>query len=424
MNILIICTWFPPDTAIAAKRPYMFAKYLRKYGHNVTVIRSGEINKTINSEFDWNSLDGVNVISYLDNANKCSPSISRRKKLSSWYLLKAVYIYHKLYEPIRVYKAWRRCKSHCSKINAVIDKLVGNDFDLVFSTYGELPNVYSGAYAKKVLKCKWILDFRDRIFQPSNQSWIWNVAFSHVEKKYIDMADAVTSVSEDLFFDCDIQKRHTLYNGYEIPLQDNKSDGMDSRGAFSICFTGQIYGFYKKSIKLLFSVVRELVLSGDIDIKNFRFIYAGPNSSLLFEIAKEYNLTDVIDDRGYLLPNEIIKLQQSSDIFLVLSINTNKMRGVISGKFYEGISVGKPILSIVSGNEPNSELYRINQRYSYGECIELCKGEEAKYDLRSFIQKMYIAKLENRNLSRSTIDDFSYAVISRKLENICKKLTC
>ena len=41
MNILIITTFFPPDSAIAAVRPYMFAKHLSAMGENVTVMRTG-----------------------------------------------------------------------------------------------------------------------------------------------------------------------------------------------------------------------------------------------------------------------------------------------------------------------------------------------------------------------------------------------
>ena len=45
MNILIICSWFPPDTAISAVRPYMFAKYLSNAGHHVRVLRLGEFDR-------------------------------------------------------------------------------------------------------------------------------------------------------------------------------------------------------------------------------------------------------------------------------------------------------------------------------------------------------------------------------------------
>ena len=41
MNILIITTIFPPDSAIASVRPYMFAKHLAAAGEKITVIRSG-----------------------------------------------------------------------------------------------------------------------------------------------------------------------------------------------------------------------------------------------------------------------------------------------------------------------------------------------------------------------------------------------
>lgn len=43
MKILIITTYYPPDTAIAAVRPYMFATHLTQLGHEVTVLRSGRI---------------------------------------------------------------------------------------------------------------------------------------------------------------------------------------------------------------------------------------------------------------------------------------------------------------------------------------------------------------------------------------------
>ena len=63
MNILIITTYYPPDTAVAAVRPYMFAKYLTQNGHNVTVLRSGEFYNSASNFFDMNI--PVRVISYL-----------------------------------------------------------------------------------------------------------------------------------------------------------------------------------------------------------------------------------------------------------------------------------------------------------------------------------------------------------------------
>ena len=52
MNVLIIATFYPPDTAVAAVRPYMLAKYLTRLGHSVTVLRSGEFYNSASDFFD------------------------------------------------------------------------------------------------------------------------------------------------------------------------------------------------------------------------------------------------------------------------------------------------------------------------------------------------------------------------------------
>ena len=63
MRILILTTYYPPDTAVAAVRPYMLAKYLTQSGHNVTVLRSGEFYNSASDFFDMTI--PVRVISYL-----------------------------------------------------------------------------------------------------------------------------------------------------------------------------------------------------------------------------------------------------------------------------------------------------------------------------------------------------------------------
>ena len=64
MKILMITSFFAPDTAVAAVRPYMFAKYLALRGHDVTVIRSGEILSSIDEQFNCEKF-GVRIISYI-----------------------------------------------------------------------------------------------------------------------------------------------------------------------------------------------------------------------------------------------------------------------------------------------------------------------------------------------------------------------
>ena len=170
MNILIICTFYPPDTAISAVRPYMLAKYLSKHGHHVTVLRSGMINKTAD-EF-YPALNDVRVISFLgENSqaerfargeamyNKVSDGKSRIAFLPSPVRKAVSSVYHWIDAPRQYRKRKRLASQHYELQKREIDNLKNEHFDIVFSTYSELENAYAGEYARDVLGCKWIMDF-------------------------------------------------------------------------------------------------------------------------------------------------------------------------------------------------------------------------------------------------------------------------
>ena len=76
MRILILSTAFRPDTAIAAKRPYMFAKYLAENGHAVTVVWSGQISKSWDKSY--NNETDFKVISYTGAIRQTKKRLTRR----------------------------------------------------------------------------------------------------------------------------------------------------------------------------------------------------------------------------------------------------------------------------------------------------------------------------------------------------------
>ena len=63
MNILIITTFFPPDSTIASVRPYLFAKHLSEAGEKVTVLRTGFFDMPPSDEYT--DFSGFEVISAL-----------------------------------------------------------------------------------------------------------------------------------------------------------------------------------------------------------------------------------------------------------------------------------------------------------------------------------------------------------------------
>ena len=427
MNILIICTWFRPDTAIAAKRPYMFAKILSERGHNVTVIRSGLIHKVIDESFDESNFN-FKIVSYFDSNSvriaKVSAANNAKQILSFlpfpfYNLLKK--ILNILSEPLIVYRAKRMQSLHFEKIKETIDKLESHNFDIVFSTYGEMANIDAGRYARNIFHCKWVLDFRDRIVQPHNKSWLWNVVFSKFECKAINDADKVTAVSDDLFTAANYpsDKLVTLYNGY--CSEDNIIVSSNTE-FLSFSYAGSVYGLRGKALIALFEVLNSLLNDNKIELSRIKLNIAGSNGDEIVRIASKYGLESIVVNHGYLQPKQIQHLLAESDVFLVLSENTKFYQGILTGKFYEGVQFKKPILSIISGNTPNSELFRLNDVYHYGFCYETCRSKEMKNKFRSFIMSLYISKIETGivdfNLNDELVEKFDYRNLTKELESL------
>jgi hypothetical protein len=65
----------------------------------------------------------------------------------------------------------------------------------------------------------------------------------------------------------------------------------------------------------------------------------------------------------------------------------------MTGKFYEGIRAKKPILTLISGTLPNSELNILNEKFRYGFCYEACRDDAHFRQLCDFLEKAYNEKM-------------------------------
>ena len=434
MNILIICTYYPPDSAIAAKRPYALAKYLKKLGNNVVVLRSGEIDRVPN-RFPSNETDGVKVISFLgvncdaERFERGEPIIREQRpflfpNIPSKFRTVLVNFKNLAYSPILSIREIISAKKNFALQRSVIDNLSAEGIDIVFSTYADLENIYAGQYAAKKLNAKWIMDFRDPVVSLHDPfNLVWNLYASVIQSKAIKDADLCTCVSYGL--QDELQKKNknakiiTLYNGYDnnsIPKDPVPGD------KFTLCYTGVLYDKRITALESLLIALRDLIVEGSIQREKVLFKYAGNTSMQVGHLFEKYNLKDILEDNGFVSSLDAQMIQNSSDIFLVLSWNTKKSQGVLTGKFYEGIRAEIPILAVVSGDVPNSELYQLNNKYHYGFCFECCKEKTQYNDLKAFILRMYQEKIDKIpktfSIDEKLKEDFHYSNIAKKLQGL------
>ena len=437
MNILIITTYYPPDSAIAAVRPYMFAKYLSRFGHKVTVLRSGEINGRADHFFS--PLEGVRVISYLGEDSPAEifarggevpykPVKSRISFLPQAIRIPVAKVYHACMKPVSFLR-WIRCsKTRFAMQKDALNVLRGEHFDIVFATYGELENVWAGAYAAELFGCKWIMDLRDPIASSFSYRGILLAILKRIQDRALAQADACTIDAEGARETSpglrDADNVTVLYNGYE-ELPDDRSQPTPPQDVFSICYTGQLYGG-SRSATALFKALQHLSDKGKIDLDRVRLEYAGPHFEFLRFEAAALHMERCLIDHGYTTRAEAARLQSASDIFLLLAWNKKGQLGQLTGKFYEGIRAGKPILAIVAGDVPNSELYQIDQRFHYGFCYEESRDAELFPQLCDFLLQAYTQKMERGAVDYAPSEElsthFRYDTLTRQLEAICQRL--
>lgn len=438
MKLLIITTYYPPDTAIAAVRPYMLAKYLSKLGHCVTVLRSGEINQRCDKSLA--PLPSVRVISYLGEDSPAEAYTrgqwqvpedhgkSRIDFVPEFFRLPIARCYHFLMRRKAFNRFVETRMGLLEKQKAAIDALKNEKFDIVFATVGEFENALAGQYAAKVFDCPLIQDFRDQMalreFQTKRDYGFWK----KLQDEAVQKATVCTAVSEGVLQDvCSGLKPEfakVLYNGYE-PSDETEETAKPESGVFSFCYTGQLYSGLRDCTPWL-KALKVLADRGSVSLDKVRIHYAGKDFAYLHHQAEKLGIAEILVDHGYVGREEAAKMQAQADIFTVLSWNTATAKGVLTGKFYEGIRAGKPILSLVAGDVPGSELHLINEKYHYGFCYENCRESEQFARLCDYLETAYKEKMElgavGYDPDPALKTDFRYDTLAQSLEKLCLQL--
>lgn len=432
MKILLITRSFAPDSSIASKRLSYFAKYLSEYGHEIYVIRSGLIFFKPDTDLAENtrkchifSYEGQNSDAecydrgdYFQkdkNSNKSSVM-----KTVSPYREFAKSIYHNVRDISKFYiQDGRRIRDKILSIYNDTPEL--RSFDIVLSTFSPVGCLQAGRIISQREGCKWIVDFRD-LMDNSTLPQSLRIINNFAQKKYLKQADyclcvsygnAVKLASE--YKGKYAEKVFCVYNGYinqpmeRIPIFPEKK--------LRICYTGTLHSG-KRCATPLFKALKRL----NIPAEDVIIDYAGKECDVLIKDAESFGYAGSVINHNVLSRTETSQLQASSDLFLVISWNTKNDQGILTGKFYEALQHKKPIIAIVSGDVPNSELKMLIDTYNLGICYEEATKEESEDMLKDYVFRQYRHKQAGKMLDYSpdpeVFNQFEYGNIVKKLEKI------
>ena len=205
-----------------------------------------------------------------------------------------------------------------------------------------------GLQLKNKLGVRWITDFRDpwtTIGYHKQLKLTKNSQLKHkeLENQVLNTADQIlvtSSVTKKEFEVITKKPIEVITNGY-----DYESVGeikLDYK--FSLSHIGSLLS--KRNPEILWQVLSDLVGDNESFAKDFQLNFVGSVSENVLKSIGNKNLSNYIDNAGYLSHKESIIYQKKSQLLLLIEIDSPETKCIIPGKLFEYMVSSRPIIAL------------------------------------------------------------------------------
>ncbi len=402
MRILIVSTFFPPLNSIASLRPHSWAKFWSKAGHDVTVLT---MEKSVSAANDLLlSCEGFKLIE--------APAPALLKKLKKGGEGKGVAGGWKsrLIEYLRfkkgIFNACRMPDFTDLWISPALKAVEAEaPYDLVISTAGPYStHIVADAIKRRGQAKKWVADYRDtwsnNYIYPGIAPFRW--IESWWERRLLKRADLITTVSEPFtrqFTGLTKTPVVAIENGFDpSDLKDISAEPIfPCDDKIRIVHTGSIY-LGKRDPTPLFRVLR------DLKDDRIEVLFVGERQANLAALIEEYGVGAWVKEVGRVSRGDALRMQRDAEALLFLPWNDASVDGVLTGKLFEYLFSGTPILAVGA-----TQLEASQQLIMEAEGGWVCLTDDSiKESLQKIPEKNVIAK-------QSVLDRYNRKVLADRL---------
>ena len=373
-RVLMAAYYFPPLSGSGVFRSIKFAKYLPLYGWQPTVISTdrppngwnfadesqvAEIPKDMEviripdgiSTGRVTSLENSRVqavLGFLRDILRLSPEADA---IFAEYLQSAQGVKDLLTFP---------CGALCWAYDVVryIEKNLDlSKFDAIYTTSGPSSAHLIGFYLKRKYGIAWVADYRDpwtdNPYGGYNPAIPWCKMLFELERLLLQQADCNLTVEESLVktymdhFGLPQEKIQCITNGYDeedfvsLVLPEKRSD------KFTVTYSGLIYT--KQQIvgfRAFLEAVQQLCKTKKMDRSDFCFYLAGEADRSVLDLIHRFGLGDSVRKDSFQAHSNVLQCNLNSDLLLLLVGDEAKQKPVYTGKFFEYLRSGRPILAL------------------------------------------------------------------------------
>jgi glycosyltransferase involved in cell wall biosynthesis len=362
LRILIVAHAFPPINAIASHRPYSWAQAWRDLGHEIHVLTPAKypFDGAIDNERDLSGIQ-VHEVAYLPLARTARNSSSGAPgaRVVRWEWLKAVTRRARFalgtFGDLRLMACFPMVRKGLRVIRE-------HGIQLIVATAPPESVFFVARRLSRRTGVPWVADFRDLwfhdmvLFRARLTTWL----LGPINRWLVESAAVLVTVSRGL------KNRLSYYLAREVVVSYNGFFAGDhglsppappwDDGRTHLVYTGRVYpgkqdpeGLFR-ALTVLRGTMPELAARISIDFYGF-------DDPWLRSLIERHAVADCVELHGFVPYRESVVAQRAADFLLFLDWTDTRAEGVLTGKLFEYLGSGRPILAL--GIRKDSEAARL-----------------------------------------------------------------
>jgi glycosyltransferase involved in cell wall biosynthesis len=216
---------------------------------------------------------------------------------------------------------------------------------LIFASGPPFTTLLVGYLLSRASGVPFIVEFRDRWsddpYYP--RPWWRGLLDRWLETRIVRQAVGLTTVSEP--WAVTFRERYgkpvaVVPNGYDTEdFRGTIGEGWVDSDVLRIGYTGGIYPGYRDPTPLFRAIGDHPELKGKVEVH-----FYGSDPHFVSALARQHGVEESVVVHGRINHDEALKVQQASDILLLMQWDNPREQGNVPGKFAEYFGAGRPIL--------------------------------------------------------------------------------
>lgn len=353
-KVLVIAYYWPPAGGPGVQRWLKFVKYLPDFGiEPIVYVPENPTYPILDKNLVTEIPQGITILKQPIKEPYSLARLLSRKKTKS---ISSGIIEEKSPSGLEKLMLWVRgnlfipdarkfwVKPSIEYLSNIISK---EDIETIITTGPPHSIHLIGLGLKKKYNLQWIADFRDPWTSIGYHKRLRLTAASEnkhkaLESEVLNAADKVvvtSNITKKEFESLTPKPIQTITNGFD---GIRGSYSLDSD--FTIVHIGSL--LTGRNPNQLWEVLGELVIENKTFAENLKIRLAGVTGSETLNSLQQNNLEKYVEHLGYISHEEVLKLQQQSQVLLLLEIDSKETIGIIPGKLFEYLNAKRPILAI------------------------------------------------------------------------------